>query len=56
MQLQGPVPPSLYHRYVQFRPVIGAMFASTGLRGKILNAALHKQHLQFRSFDRVRDV
>ncbi len=52
MQLQGPVPPSLYHRYVQFRPVIGAMFASTGLRGKILNAALHKQHNRIYNFDR----
>ncbi|KAJ6445043.1 C2 domain-containing protein [Purpureocillium lavendulum] len=52
MQLQGPVPPALYHRYVQFRPVIGAMFASTGLRGKILNTALHKQHNRVYNFDR----
>ncbi|PNY23204.1 Uncharacterized protein TCAP_06843, partial [Tolypocladium capitatum] len=51
MQLQGPVPPRLYHRYVQFRPVIGKMFASTGLRGKVLNAALHKQHNRVYNFD-----
>ncbi|POR35835.1 Uncharacterized protein TPAR_03964 [Tolypocladium paradoxum] len=52
MQLQGPVPPKLYHRYVQFRPVIGKMFASTGIRGKVLNAALHKQHNRVYNFDR----
>lgn len=51
MQLQGPVPPRLYHRYVAFRPVIGSMFASTGLRGKILNTALHKQHGRIYHFD-----
>lgn len=51
MQLQGPVPPRLYHRYVQFRPVIGKMFASTGLRGKVLNTALHKQHNRVYNFD-----
>ncbi|ODA77827.1 hypothetical protein RJ55_06429 [Drechmeria coniospora] len=51
MQLQGPVPPELYHRYVQFRPIIGAMFASKGLRGKILNKALHKQHNRVYNFD-----
>ena len=44
MQLQGPVPPKMYHRYVEFRPIIGSMFAYAGLRGKILNKALHKQH------------
>ncbi|KAH6608451.1 hypothetical protein Trco_001797 [Trichoderma cornu-damae] len=44
IQLQGPVPPALYHRYVEFRPVIGSLFSSTGIRGTILNKALHKQH------------
>ncbi|KAF4509178.1 hypothetical protein G6O67_005466 [Ophiocordyceps sinensis] len=51
MQLQGPVPPKLYHRYVEFRPVIGSMFSSTGLRGKILNTALHKQHQRIYHYD-----
>ncbi|QPH18000.1 hypothetical protein C2857_002950 [Epichloe festucae Fl1] len=51
MQLQGPVPPELYHRYVEFRPIIGSMFDSSGLRGKILNLALHKQHNRIYNFD-----
>ncbi|UKZ66283.1 uncharacterized protein TrAtP1_007458 [Trichoderma atroviride] len=51
IQLQGPVPPTLYHRYVEFRPVIGSLFSSTGLRGKILNKALHKQHHRIYNYD-----
>ncbi|OIW22613.1 hypothetical protein CONLIGDRAFT_217247 [Coniochaeta ligniaria NRRL 30616] len=51
IQLAGPVPPKLYHRYVEFRPIIGRMFASTGLRGKVLNMALHKQHNRVYNFD-----
>ncbi|PFH63407.1 hypothetical protein XA68_10044 [Ophiocordyceps unilateralis] len=51
MQLQGPTPPRLYHRYVEFRPFISSMFLSTGLRGKILNTALHKQHSRIYNFD-----
>jgi hypothetical protein len=34
----------MYHRYVEFRPVIGMMFTSKGLRGRILHKALRKQH------------
>ncbi|CAK7567529.1 MAG: hypothetical protein SEPTF4163_005494 [Sporothrix epigloea] len=44
IQLQGPVPAELYHRYVEFRPFVGRMFSSRGFRGHILNKALHKQH------------
>lgn len=51
MQLQGPVPPELYHRFVEFRPIIGSMFTSSGIRGKILNLALHKQHNRIYNFD-----
>lgn len=51
IQLAGPVPVKLYHRYVEFRPMIGRMFASTGLRGKVLNLALHKQHNRVYNFD-----
>ncbi|PHH90383.1 hypothetical protein CDD83_3833 [Cordyceps sp. RAO-2017] len=51
MQLQGPVPPKMYHRYVEFRPFIAPMFSSTGLRGKILHAALRKQHERIYNFD-----
>jgi hypothetical protein len=52
MQLCGPVPARLYHRYVAFKPIISSMFNSTGLRGKILNAALHKQHARVYNFDK----
>ncbi|EAQ83115.1 hypothetical protein CHGG_10933 [Chaetomium globosum CBS 148.51] len=51
IQLSGPVPPKLYHRYVEFRPMIGRMFSSTGLRGRILNKVLHKQHERIYNFD-----
>ncbi|KAK3346091.1 hypothetical protein B0T25DRAFT_459984 [Lasiosphaeria hispida] len=51
IQLSGPVPEKLYHRYVEFRPIISSMFASTGLRGRILNMALHKQHARVYNFD-----
>ncbi|ERS95650.1 C2 domain protein [Sporothrix schenckii 1099-18] len=52
IQLQGPVPSGLYHRYVEFRPIIGRMFSSHGLRGRILNKALHKQHNRVYNFSR----
>jgi hypothetical protein len=51
IQLQGPVPSVLYHRYVEFRPVIGSLFSSTGIRGTILNKALHKQHHRIYNYD-----
>ncbi|KAJ2896632.1 C2 domain-containing protein [Zalerion maritima] len=51
MQLSGPVPSELYHRYVEFRPLIGLMFSRTGLRGRILNGMLHKQHRRVYNFD-----
>ncbi|KAI1773888.1 hypothetical protein F4818DRAFT_420145 [Hypoxylon cercidicola] len=50
LQLSGPVPSILYHRFVEFRPVIGLLFRSRGLRGKILNKALHHQHARVYSF------
>ncbi|KAI1336273.1 hypothetical protein F5Y15DRAFT_209557 [Xylariaceae sp. FL0016] len=51
IQLAGPVPPSLYHRYVEFKPIIGLLFRSSGFRGKILNKALHHQHSRIYNFD-----
>lgn len=45
------MPPKLYHRYVEFRPLIGMMFSSHGLRGRILNKALHKQHKRVYNYD-----
>ncbi|KAI1761901.1 hypothetical protein GGR53DRAFT_503723 [Hypoxylon sp. FL1150] len=50
IQLSGPVPYKLYHRFVEFRPVIGLLFRSSGLRGKVLNKALHHQHARVYSF------
>ncbi|KAH9851614.1 hypothetical protein C2E23DRAFT_869285 [Lenzites betulinus] len=44
LQLTGPVPASLRHRYVGFRPFIKAMFKARGIQGIILNHTLHKQH------------
>ncbi|AEO67869.1 uncharacterized protein THITE_2078678 [Thermothielavioides terrestris NRRL 8126] len=51
IQFSGPVPPRLYHRYVEFRPMIGRMFSSRGLRGRILHKVLHKQHNRIYNFD-----
>jgi hypothetical protein len=44
LQLQGPVPESLYHRFVEFKSFVKGMFDKTGIRGRILNTALHHQH------------
>ena len=52
MQLSGPVPDELYHRYVEFKPFIAGMFTSHSLRGRILNRALHHQHARIYNFDR----
>ncbi|KXX73104.1 Synaptotagmin-11 [Madurella mycetomatis] len=51
IQLSGPVPSRLYHRYVEFRPMVGRMFSSQGVRGRILNKVLHKQHNRIYNFD-----
>lgn len=52
IQLRGPVPDELYHRYVEFKPFIKGMFTGAGLRGYILNRALHHQHARVYNFDR----
>ncbi|KAI0005844.1 hypothetical protein F4779DRAFT_32580 [Xylariaceae sp. FL0662B] len=52
IQLAGPVPAKLYHRYVEFRPIIGLLFRGRGLRGRILNKALHHQHERVYNFDK----
>ncbi|KAK7949446.1 hypothetical protein PG988_016085 [Apiospora saccharicola] len=51
VQLQGPVPTKMYHRYVEFRPMIGMMFSKSGLRGRILHKALSHQHRRIYNFD-----
>lgn len=52
MQLTGPVPSELYHRYVEFRPFVAGMFQAQSLRGRILHKALHHQHQRIYNFDR----
>jgi hypothetical protein len=52
MQLPGPVPAELYHRYVEFKPFVAGMFTDHSLRGRILNRALHHQHARVYNFDR----
>ncbi|ODN89729.1 C2 domain-containing protein [Cryptococcus wingfieldii CBS 7118] len=52
IQLVGPVPNELYMRYVEFKPFVKGMFTASGLRGKVLNKALHHQHERLYNFDR----
>lgn len=52
MQFSGPVPASLYHRYVEFRPFVVGMFTDHSLRGHIMNRALHHQHARIYNYDR----
>lgn len=52
IQLKGPVPPELYHRFVEFRPFIKALFTASGIRGIIMKKALHHQHAQVYNFNR----
>ncbi|ROV87255.1 hypothetical protein VSDG_10052 [Cytospora chrysosperma] len=51
IQLSGPVPEHLYHRYVEFRPWVSSMFNGKGLRGKVLHKALHRQHQRIYNFN-----
>ncbi|KAI5296165.1 hypothetical protein KEM52_005370 [Ascosphaera acerosa] len=52
LQLMGPVPQSLYHRYVDFKPFVGHMFNSSHVSGFVLNRALHHQHSRVYNYDR----
>ena len=52
IQLPGPVPPQLYHRYVEFRPFVKRMFNKSGVQGFLLGKALHHQHNRVYNFDR----
>lgn len=42
----------MYHRYVEFKPVIAGMFTAKSLRGRVLNRALHHQHARIYNYDR----
>jgi hypothetical protein len=52
IQLQGPVPPQLYHRYVEFKPWVSRMFNGTGFSGFLMGKALHHQHARVYNFSR----
>jgi hypothetical protein len=43
----------MYHRYVEFKPFVKAMFTSSGVRGYILSKALHHQHARVYNFDQA---
>lgn len=51
MQLRGPVPEHMYHRYVEFKPFVAGMFTGKSLRGWLLNHALHHQHARIYNYD-----
>ncbi|XP_014556730.1 hypothetical protein COCVIDRAFT_26570 [Bipolaris victoriae FI3] len=51
MQLRGPVPEAMYHRFVEFKPFVKSMFTAKGARGYILSKALHHQHARVYNFD-----
>lgn len=51
VQLEGPVPEHLYHRFVAFKGWVGPMFTDKGIRGKILHKVLHKQHNRIYNFN-----
>ncbi|KAF2034715.1 hypothetical protein EK21DRAFT_107842 [Setomelanomma holmii] len=53
MQLRGPVPEAMYHRYVEFKPFVKSMFTAKGVRGFILSKALHHQHARVYNFDQA---
>lgn len=52
LQLRGPVPAELYHRYVEFKPWAKRMFTNSGLQGFVLAKALHHQHARVYNFDK----
>lgn len=52
-QLRGPVPPELYHRFVEFKPFVKRMFTGSGIQGYLLSKALHHQHARVYNFDRT---
>lgn len=51
LQLSGPPPPELSHNYVGFAPFVIAYFTRSGLRGRLLNQALHSQYRSIYSHD-----
>ncbi|OQO07491.1 hypothetical protein B0A48_07188 [Cryoendolithus antarcticus] len=52
IQLRGPTPAPLYHRFVEFKGWIKGMFTGHGIQGFLLSKALHHQHYRVYNFDR----
>jgi hypothetical protein len=50
LQLSGPLPPALNHRYVAFRPIIKTFYTKSGLLGIVLNRALKHQYRTIYSY------
>ncbi|CAE6448127.1 unnamed protein product [Rhizoctonia solani] len=53
LQLTGPVPKELLHKYVGYRPFIESMFSKSGIQGRLLNRALKKQYRYIYSHDQA---
>lgn len=53
LQLTGPVPKELEHKYVGYRPFIESMFSKSGIQGRLLNHALKRQHRYVYSHDQA---
>lgn len=52
IQLPGPLPPSLVHQYVVFRPIIKTFYTKKGLLGIALNRALKHQYRTIYSYNK----
>jgi len=52
IQLTGPLPPSLVHQYVVFRPIIKTFYTKKGLLGVALNRALKHQYRTIYSYNK----
>jgi len=44
------VPVELYHRFVEFKPFVKGMLWKAGLRERVLNKALYRQHSRVYNF------
>ena len=51
MQLHGPVPLALKHRFYPFKGFVAPMFEAKGLRGMAMHHIMHRQHKQTYHFD-----
>lgn len=51
LELRGPLPSELYHRYVDFKWFVSGLFTASGIRGQILNYVLHDQHARIYNYD-----